>query len=60
MTYKIHAKRFRSDISYKDKWREGNLSHKILIVADSINLVPLYMVQMDLCIMGKINQEYSH
>ena len=32
----------------------------ILIVADSINLVPLYMAQMDLCIMGKINQECSH
>lgn len=60
MTHIIHAKRFRSDISYKDKWREGNLSLKILLVADSINLESLYMAQMDLCIMGKINQECSH
>ena len=60
MTYITHAKRFRAGISYKDKLREGNLSHKILLVADSINLVPLYMAQMDLCIMGKINQECSH
>ena len=60
MNYGLHAKRFRSDISYKDKWRERNLSLNILLVADRINLVPLYMAQMDLCIMGKINKECSH
>ena len=60
MTHIIHAKRFRSDISYKDKLREENLSLKVLLVADRINLVPLYMAQMDLCIRGKINQECAH
>ena len=39
MTYKIHAKRFRSDISYKDKWREGNLSHKILKIQNCIRVM---------------------